>query len=445
MSLTNQTSGVDKMKINIKFSALFLVLLGALLVLPGVSALQANFFEVELDGVRLSESNENSITAFERNDEFELMVIFALNGSDGETFDNVQVEARIRGYEFNDIIGDISNAFNVYANTNHYKRLNIKLPVRMESSSYKLRVTVTDAFGEEVSKTYDLKIIQQESGIWIRELMLNPDNSVQAGRALLASVRLRNIGERDERHGVRVKVSIPGLEVAATDYIDEIRVDETITSEELYLRIPSCAKPGVYDVLLEVTYKDGDKQLTASRQIEVAEGEFCETTTTPEKPVEDKTPIITSGAEVQNVMAGVGGAVYPISITNRGDVAQTFTVLVDTESWATVRVSPSNVMIIQPGKTETAYVYLSANKDALEGQNLFAVSVKYGQSMEQFMLVANVVPSENGDLNNNVSLKNILEIGLVVLVLLLVILGLIIGFRKMKKEDNDNDEEQSYY
>lgn len=435
------------MKLNIKwFGAIFLVFVALLFVVQSTSALEASYFEVEMDGVKLSESGENSMTAFDRNDEFEIMVIFALNGSEDELFRNVQIEARIRGYDYSDLIGDITNSFNVYANTNHYKRLNIKTPVRMDSGLYKLRVTVTDAFGDEVSKTYDLRVVQQESGIWIRDVMLNPAESVQAGRALLASVRLRNLGESDERHGVKVKVSIPGLNAAATDYIDEIRVDESVTSEELYLRIPSCAKPGVYDVVVEVTYKDGDKLLVANKQIEVTAGEFCdESPTTPvSPPTQDKTPIITSGAEVQNVMAGLGGAVYPISITNRDTVAKTFTILVDTESWATVRVSPSNVMIVQPGETKTAYVYLSANKDALLGQNLFAVTVKAGTLTEQFVLVANVVPPEEND-QSWTSLRGILEIGLVVLVILLVILGLVIGLRRMKKEDNDNDENQSYY
>lgn len=433
------------MKLNTKISALFFVLVASLFFLQGASALQATFFEVEMDGVRLSESGTNSITAFERNDEFEIMTIFALNGSEGEIFRNVQVEARIRGYDYSDMIGDITSAFNVHANTNHYKRLNIHTPIRMDAGTYRLRITVTDAFGEEVSKTYDLRVVQQESGMWIRDVMFNPDNSVQAGRALLSSVRIRNIGENDERHGVRVRVSIPQLNVAATDYIDEIRVDETISSEELYLRIPSCANPGVYDVIIEVTYKDGDKKLVTTRTIEVMKGEFCEDTTTT-KPSEDVKPVVTTSAEIQNVVAGEGGAVYPISITNKDSVSKTFTILVDTGSWATTRVSPSNVMIVQPGKTETAYVYVSAKADALAGQHLLSVNVRSGDVSEQLVLVANVAASEREESESWASLKSVLEIGLVVLVILLIILGLVIGLRKMKKENNDEgSDDQSYY
>lgn len=431
------------MKMNMKISALFFVLFVSIIMVQGASALQYQSIEVEMDGIKLSESSE-TIVAFDRNDEFEVRVIFALNGTEGQVFENVQVEARVRGYRYADSIGDISRAFNVHANTIHHQRLNIKTPIRMDPGAYKLRITVTDAFGKEVSKTYDLRIVEQRSGMWIRDIIFNPSNSVQAGRALLASVRVRNIGEVDQRHGVRVNVEIPELHISATDYIDEIRRDETITSEELYLRIPNCAEPGTYNAVIEIIYEDGDERLVAYKPIDVTKGEFCDVITPEEEPKKEyEKPAIVVTTEVHEIMQGVGGAIYPVSIKNKDTSSRTFTLLVDAESWAKVRISPSNTLILQPGETKTAYVYVSAKSDARLGQNLFALTVTSDKFTEQFTLMANVVESD--ETTSWTSLKGVLEIGLVVLVILLVILGLVIGLKKMKKDDKEGDDAQSYY
>ena len=320
----------------------------------------------------------------------------------------------------------------------------------MDDKSYKLRITITDAFGSEVYYSYDLDVDSDSHGMWIKDIVLSPENEVQAGRALLATVRVKNIGDKDENEGIRIKVSVPSLGLSATDYIDEIKADESVTSEELYMRIPQCAELGMHDVKVEVTYNDGDYVETEYASINVVGGELCPATN-PVTPVETEDPVIVAGVDVQNVVAGAGGAIYPITITNTASVSKTFTLISDVESsWATVRVSPSNVLVVEPGQTETAYVYLSAKKDALLGQNIFAVTVKSGSNaVKQFTLTANVVPKDNAVKSNSnkdwSSVRTTLEIGLVILVIILVILGLVIGLKKMKKEDNEGDDAQTYY
>jgi len=60
--------------------------------------------------------------------------------------------------------------------------------------------------------------------------------------------------------------------------------------------------------------------------------------------------------------------------------------------------------------------------------------------LDSVTLKANVVGGAAG----SVDLKRALEIGLIVLVVILVILGLIIGFNKLKG-DEDDKEGESYY
>lgn len=429
-----------------KFSVLALVIISLVLVATSALALSVNDLSVTMDDRNL----KTGLNSFTKDDSFKVRVTFNLNGTPGEVFNNVQVEARIRGYDQRDVIEDTSNAFDATANVSYTKDLELKLPVRMDDGDYKLRITITDAFGAEVYYSYDLAIDSDSHGIWIKDIVLSPENEVQAGRALLATVRVKNIGDKDENEGIRVKVSIPSLGLSATDYIDEIKADESVTSEELYMRIPQCAELGTHDVKVEVTYNDGDYIETQHASINVVGGELCPATN-PVTPVETEDPVITAGVDVQNVVAGAGGAIYPITITNTASVSKTFTLISDVESsWATVRVSPSNVLVVEPGQTETAYVYLSAKKDALLGQNIFAVTVKSGSNaVEQFTLTANVVPNDNAVKSNNnkdwSSVRTTLEIGLVILVIILVILGLVIGLKKMKKEDNEGDDAQTYY
>ena len=73
------------------------------------------------------------------------------------------------------------------------------------------------------------------------------------------------------------------------------------------------------------------------------------------------------------------------------------------------------------------------------------------ETLKEFVLKSNVVEGEATPTATNWGgVKKVLEIGLVVLVVLLVILGLIIGFSRLKGSDEDFDDEddnksETYY
>ena len=100
-----------------------------------------------------------------------------------------------------------------------------------------------------------------------------------------------------------------------------------------------------------------------------------------------------------------------------------------------------NLVVLESGKTKVVYAYVTATaNEAAEKVATLAVKAD-GETLKTIELTANVVPAEEG---NKVSLRNGLEIALIVLVVLLVIIGLILGFSRMKKDDN-NEEDQTYY
>ena len=160
--------------------------------------------------------------------------------------------------------------------------------------------------------------------------------------------------------------------------------------------------------------------------------------------LEDKTLI--SVPQPQDVLAGEA-AVFPIMLTNMGNKAKTYVITVSksVETFGSARIDPSNVFIIQPDEPETVFIFVTINEDVEEGAKDFIVTITSGDEKQDIALTANVV----GGARAQTDLTRILEIGLVALIVILVIVGLAIGFNKLKpKEEEESPEEelgQTYY
>ena len=102
--------------------------------------------------------------------------------------------------------------------------------------------------------------------------------------------------------------------------------------------------------------------------------------------------------------------------------------------------------MIDAGDTETVYLYVTANEEASQGEKVFMVGVETDGDKKQIALTANVLEGETesplGELGD---LKQVLQIGLVVLVVLLIILLFIVGFNKLKGNDDEEVSGQTYY
>jgi len=418
-----------------KLMGLLTVFLVGILALCSVASAAITVEEVEMDGTELLENVPNALDIV-RGEEYTVKVVFTPDVD----LENVQVEAYLRGYDHNDLIEDITDVFDAKANVTYSKRLRLNIPQRIDidDSDWTLRIEIAGQNGASEIKTYNLDVSTDRHLIEIKDVIFSPENNVKAGRALLASVRLKNYGQKDE-DGIKVKVSIPDLGVSASDYIDELESDEATTSEELYLRIPSCATAGDYDAQVEVTYDDGDERVIEMESITVTADDTCgvPAATTTEKPS------ILYDATAQDVKAGDAGSIYALTMSNPTSAAKTVSVTVTgVDVFGEARVSPSNVVVIGAGETKTAYVYVTADKEAKAGQYGFSVAVSgLGTTTQEIALSANVV--EAATLG---SLKKALEVGLVILVVILVLLGLIIGFNKLRGSEEDAEEEgQTYY
>lgn len=412
-------------------SVFVLIILGSL----AVSAAPLTIDKVEVNGDTVTTTDTNRLD-LERGQDLDVKVRMSATSNSS----NVEVSAFISGFEFNrnQPISDVTPTFDVESGVTYVKKLKLRLPDLAEEDNYLLRIMVTDRFGTELVQNFKVKVDVPRHNLAIKAVVLNPE-SVVAGRALLATVRVKNMGEKDEE-GIKVKVSIPDLGVSATDFIDELEADESTTSEELYLRIPQCAKPGDYDVKVSLDFNEGFDDVSTTKTVEVLASETC-----PQVSGGERTVIVVS-TEPQAVSVGGSGTVYPISITNAGSTTKVYTLAVDSSaSWATTRMSPSNVVTVGPGEARAVSLYVAANSGTPDGERVFTVSVKdqSGRTLEQLVMKANVISSSGGF----GGLRKYLEVGLVVLVVLLIVIALIFIFSKLFRGQDEEEEAEpkTYY
>jgi uncharacterized membrane protein len=397
--------------------ALFLAVIGSAVALPVV------LDEVEVDDTTLTEDAVNRLS-LERGEEYEVRVKFT------PTFDidNAEVRVFISGYEFNDIedIEDKTPVFDADANVTYVKKLSIVLPDEVDEDDYKLRVVISDRFNDELIANYNLKIDVPRNALKIEDVVFNPSNAVRAGSALLTTVRIENKGEQ-EQDDVKVTVSIPGLGVSGTEYVDEIEDgDEEEETEEIFIRVPKCAKAGQYDVSIDVEFSQRHRKVSEQRTITVLEDETCNESNA-------QTSSITLGNQMQNVASGQT-AIFPITVANAGKTSKTFVVTVPSTDWATVSVTPTSMLVVPAGQTQTIFVNVQVSEDAPSGAHSLVATVASGDNRQELTLTANVVGGQS-------KAKGVFEIILIVLVVLLVILGIIIGIGHLRGKE----QSETYY
>ncbi len=278
--------------------ALTTLLFSVLLVLSAVfvgaqSVVPVVIEHVELDDVNLEAGDINRLD-IERGEQFDLeLKILAF-----EDVDDVEIRVFVSGFEYSDVspIGAHIGPFDFDANVTYIKRMKLTFPDEVDVDNYQLRVVISDRNGMELVSRYSLLVDTKRHDLKIEDVVLSPSNSVKAGQALLATVRLENKGQRDE-DDVKVTVSIPGLGVSNSDYIDEIdNGDDEEETEEIFLKLPRCAEPGVYDVTVQVLYNEGHDRTSASSSITVLENEDC-------KP--EAKPVVVVQQSAQNATAPV--------------------------------------------------------------------------------------------------------------------------------------------
>jgi len=199
------------------FSVLALILTGLIAVsgIANADNVPVSIERVSIDGETLE--NGEILGGIVRGDEIEIKVKLLAADDD----ENVVIEATVEGLDHdNEKASDKTSSFTVKAGKTYYKTLNIELPDRMDVEEYALRIEVSNRRDDEVVYNAILDVDKERNKVMIKDVVFSPENQVKAGRALLTTVRVKNMGEQEE--DVKIRVSVPELGISASDYLDEV-------------------------------------------------------------------------------------------------------------------------------------------------------------------------------------------------------------------------------
>jgi hypothetical protein len=253
------------------FGMFGIVLLCALALVGAVAAIPVNITRVEIDDHAISSDQNNRLDVLR-----DSKVAFDVTLEATDDVDDVEVQVFVSGFEHNTelTLSDNVGPFDMDANVTYRKSLQITFPDLVQEDNYKVRVVVTDRDGKEVIQNYNIKMDVQRHDLQVVDAIFTPSRHVQAGQAMLTTVRVYNYGEKNEDN-VKVTASVPALGISAASYIDQVKYDQAKETEELYLKVPKCAKPGVYDMSILVQYNDGFSKTGVDGQMEVIEDPAC--------------------------------------------------------------------------------------------------------------------------------------------------------------------------
>ncbi len=430
------------------FSAMILTLF-VLALVPSTFAALSDSLDitwVKIDGDEVSlvpadgEFSHSDNLVMERGQEFDVKVKVHANTE----IDNLEISAQISGDKYSnkrwDMTYDFEGGIDLKEGDSDTIELSLKIPEDMEKDDndyYKLRVSVRDADSFSYENTYQIRIegIDSESAIRIDDFSFSPQEVV-AGRAFTGLVRVENLGD-DTIDDLKVTVSVPALNIQDTQYLDsddEIESDEFQTFEELLLRVPMDAKPGTYEVLVTVEF-DKYYEATAKGTVKIVEEKTA-------SAQEDKSIITVTPS--QEIAAGTS-AIFPILIENTGKSSKTYTVVVTgLADWATYKIEPSSVAVVNSESKETVLLTVTAKEDAPTGDKSFVISIDTPQGSFQKAVTATITEPANRRTDWG-KVQDGLTIGLIILVIILIILGLIIGFSKLRGSSEKEEETQTYY
>ncbi len=422
------------------------ILFALLLVLTTTSvSASSNNYEIimvsvdDMGTVFGNTANPNAVEV-ERGKEIEVKVEFRGTGEQ----DNVRVKAEIDGYEHGSIT-DKTSTFLVESGVIYKKTLYLDIPSDIDASEdYKLRVRVADKDDYD-ERSCDVRIKESRHDIEIQDIIFRPSTYIEADSAVFVTVRLENTGYKKEED-IKVRLTIPEIGIITSDYLDELitqkqedddnRDDESSGQVELFARIPENAKTGDYEAKVEVIYNNGHDIITETKTLHI-EGV---------KSAEVLDSMISVDATSKSVDAG-SEVVYKVMFANFEQEKIVYSAEVTgVGTFATALVDPAFVTI-QPDETGELYVKLNTNDNADAGKHAFTVKIKSaGKTVKEVNLEVDVQAKAGmGDL------KSVLQIGFAVLAIILVILGLIIAFRKLREDEGEEEslEEpsagQTYY
>lgn len=375
--------------------------------------------DVEFNGIVLEEGAQNAVAGFS-GEVVPVEVFFTAKEDSGD----VKIELEL--YSGSDDVEVESRRFNVVEGVQYRKVLSMGLPSDLdeEFEDLTLRVRIVDADHSTDDFSEEYEINMQRESYELDVLSVDYNSQVSAGEVLPVVVVVKNRGfERvDDNY---VVVSIPELGVSARGYLGDLIPNEDCDDDDcddeedsavktVYLRIPSDADAGSYD--LEVRAYNRDSETVLRNTVDV--GLSVETR-------------VFAGSKSKDIEAGESET-YDLLIVNSGSDVGVYEL--SSVAGTGLVVSTPSVVTVGPESSTTVPVSVSADDDLEEGTYTFTVNVD-GQ---QVVYGANVL--EDGQTSTSV-----VALTVVLVIVFVVLLAILIVLLTRKDSSKVEEVETSYY
>ncbi|MDP3728312.1 MAG: NEW3 domain-containing protein [bacterium] len=437
---------------NLKAISAALILLIGLLSLSVLVSADSNFYsitKVKVNDVEMT-SGGSTTTQVELDESTEVEVY--IDGTGNSTFcpggnvDDCTVEVRVKawigGYEYDDIEAS-SGEFDIEPGVSYKKTLTLEIPADLdvEDNEYTLYIEVYDS---EDSEREDFGLFAERSSHNVKIVDVIYDNSIDAGETSSVEVRVENLGE-DKEEDIKVEVSLAGD--SSVDYINELAAfeennedEESSDSATVTLNVDADLECDYYDLTVKVSYNRGHDTLEETYKVWI---ECTDSDEEAEESGEAETKISISSSDLEGKAEEETS--LTLTFTNSGSGSEIYSVHVNgEEQWADSDVSPESVTVAA-GESQEVTVTLTPNDDA-SGDYEFSLQILNADDELQEEVDMEMSVEENEGLFGDTN--SILKVGFIILIVLIIIIGLIVAFRKLKDDDEDElepKEGQTYY
>jgi hypothetical protein len=330
---------------------------------------------------------------------------------------------------------DETEDFRVSPNWADDAKFVFNLPNDMDVGNYVLHVELEDENGHKnLYSEIVIEVANENHFVDIYDVNFRNGLEVNAGDTFFTSIGVKNLGFEDQED-VAVSITIPELglfqrsskfDLFSEDYVKNDNSadedDEWKLYKDLFVTIPSNTASGVYDVVVKVNYDDGDKSEEEVYSLVVRQG------------ATQADDVISIDKDSQDFAQG-SGAIYRVLFPAGSDYNVEVT---GVDSFGSVIVTE-----VENG----AQIFVTAREDAASGSYPVTVKVMSGTSVVKvFDATANVTKLAEGSVTD---IKEGLQIGFAILLVILIILGIILAAKKIGKSDDYEeslmDEGETYY